>query len=283
MGVWKNGAKSAVMLTFDFDAETLWTARDPENAGRIGTLSHGEYAGKRGVHDILRMLKECEIKATFYVPGQTAERYPAVIEKIVDLGHEIGHHSYDHRWKAEGSLEDEEASFAKTLHILKKFTGKDIAGWRSPAWEVNAQALGILKKYGIRYSSNLMADYFPYWIELGGEASSIVELPVQWILDDAPYFLFAVRPPTRNIVPNHDVLQGWKDEFDGIYARGGLFNLTCHPQLSGRPSRVRMLAELIEHIRDFPDVWIATGEEIADHWRENADAFQAFQAEQIKF
>jgi peptidoglycan/xylan/chitin deacetylase (PgdA/CDA1 family) len=283
MGIWKNGAKAAVMLTFDFDAETLWTARDPENANRIGTLSHGAYAGRRGVYDLLRMLKEHETKATFYVPGLTAERYPAAVERIVALGHEIGHHSYDHTWRSDCSLEETEEAFAKTLEILKKFAGKNIAGWRSPAWEVNAQSLALLEKYGMRYSSNLMADYFPYWIQTDGGTSSIVELPVQWILDDAPYFLFAVRPPTRNIVPNRDVLGVWKEEFDGIYERGGLFNLTCHPQFSGRPSRVRMLAKLIQYIHGFPDVWIASGEEIADYWRENSASFEAFQAAQNNF
>ena len=56
--VWPNGAKCAVMLTFDFDAETLWISRNPDNWRRPGVLSQGTYGGKVAVPKILELLRE---------------------------------------------------------------------------------------------------------------------------------------------------------------------------------------------------------------------------------
>ena len=276
MGKWKNDAQVAVLVSYDFDAETLWTSRDPSNCNRVGTLSHGNYSGRTGVIDILEMLKQTRTRATFFVPGWTAEKYPDVMEAIVEGDHEVGHHSWDHKWVSPetADLAVEEENFVKTIEMLKKYTGKKPKGWRCPAGEVSPFDLSLLKKYELEYSSNMMADYLPYWLEIGGEKTGIVELPFQWITDDAPFMLFSVRPPYRNIIPNHEILELWKEEFLGIYRQGGLYNLCMHPQFSGRPSRVDMTRDLIHYMQKFPNVWFATGEEITAYWKENIDKFE---------
>jgi peptidoglycan/xylan/chitin deacetylase (PgdA/CDA1 family) len=102
------------------------------------------------------------------------------------------------------------------------------------------------------------------------EETNVIELPVQWVLDDAPYFLFRPSGPSRPIQPAEVAYQAWTEEFRGIYRYGGLFNLTMHPQLIGRPGRLLMLQRLIDYIRGFPDVWFARGSDIADYWAEHA-------------
>ena len=72
---WPNGARIAVMLTFDFDAETLWMARDPENARRPGILSQGAYGAKVGVPMILEVLRQEGVKATFFVVQEGLQVY----------------------------------------------------------------------------------------------------------------------------------------------------------------------------------------------------------------
>jgi peptidoglycan-N-acetylglucosamine deacetylase len=74
-------------------------------------------------------------------------------------------------------------------------------------------------------------------------------------------------------------LELYQEEFRGIYAYGGLFTLTMHPQASGRPSRVLMLKELIEYVKSFPDVWIASPAEIVEYWRTSYPAGQSMAAE----
>jgi hypothetical protein len=61
---WPNGARCAVMLTFDFDAETLWLSRDPDNARRSGFLSQGVYGAKTGVPKILELLRDERLTGT---------------------------------------------------------------------------------------------------------------------------------------------------------------------------------------------------------------------------
>ena len=83
---WPGGAKCAVMITFDFDAETLWTGRDPRNASRPGVLSQGRYGATVGVPKILEMLSETETPATFFVPGWTVENHSDKVEMILKGG-----------------------------------------------------------------------------------------------------------------------------------------------------------------------------------------------------
>lgn len=266
---WKNNSQCAFMLTVDFDAETLWLSRDPNNAQRPGTLSQGHFGAKVGVPLLLKLFAEEGLKTTFFIPGWVIEKYPRLVRQIHQEGHEIGHHGYLHEWVDPTDPEKEEAILTRGIEIIKGITGEKPLGYRSPAWEVSANMIGLLGKYQFLYSSNMMDDLNPYSLEIDGRPTGLIELPVQWILDDAPFFLFSVRPPSRPIIPNQLVLPLWKEEFAGIYQYGGLYNIVVHPQFSGRPSRVNMLRELIRYARSFPNVWFATGREAAQYWKEN--------------
>ena len=84
-------------------------------------------------------------------------------------------------------------------------------------------------------------------------------------LDDAPFALFSVASP-RPMFSNSHVLEIWKAEFREIYRWGGLFDLVMHPQITGRPSRIAMLREMVGFICSFPGVWCATGAQVAEAW-----------------
>jgi hypothetical protein len=99
------------------------------------------------------------------------------------------------------------------------------------------------------------------------DGRTIVELPVSWVLDDAPYFLFTGQ---RTIQPPRAVLEGWIAELDGIVAAGGLATFTFHPQLIGRPSRLAALRTLIEHAWRTERLWIAKLDDVSAHVRSAA-------------
>ena len=94
---WPNGAKCAVALTFDFDAESLWLANDPAYEDLPATLSIGRYGAKVGVPKILDLLRDEDIHATFFVPGWTVDNHTDKVEAVLAAGHEIAHHGYTHR------------------------------------------------------------------------------------------------------------------------------------------------------------------------------------------
>lgn len=262
---WPNGARVAVMLTFDFDAETLWLSRDPANAKRPGTLSQGTYGAKVGVPKILETLEEAGVKGTFFVPGWTAERHTDRVEMILKGGHEIGHHSYSHRWIDPDFPDQEIEEMEKGLEALKRTVGVVPKGYRSPAGETSELLIRLLAKHGFLYDSSLMDDINPYRHVLPDGTPGPVELPWHWSLDDAVFALFSIRNP-RPIFTNSHIAEVWRDEFREIYRWGGLFDLVMHPQVIGRPSRIALLREMIAWMQGFPGVWFATGTEIATAW-----------------
>ncbi len=267
---WPNGAQCAVMLSFDFDAETLWLGRDPANANRPGTLSQGTYGAKVGVPSILQLLREMgKLPATFFVPGWTAEKHTSRVEAILEDGHEVGHHSYLHKWIDPGDPEGELEEMEKGLEALKRTVGVKPVGYRSPAGETSPNLFKLLVERGFLYESSMMDAINPYFHEVGGNRRALVELPWHWSLDDAVYMIFSIKAP-RAIMTNSHILEIWQDEFRAIYKAGGFFDLVMHPQAIGRPSRLELLRSFIAFAQSFPNVWFCTGRDAAKAFAEQA-------------
>jgi peptidoglycan-N-acetylglucosamine deacetylase len=259
---WPCDARIAVMLTFDFDAESGWLSRDPSHTTRPGVLSQGRYGAKVGVPRLLDVLTQERVPATFFIPGWVAEHHPDPCRKIRDLGFEIGHHGYLHERAKPEEPEAERHAFDRGMKALDSVLGVRPAGYRAPAWDLTPLTLDLVRQHGMIYSSNLMDDVFPYV----HPATGVVELPVQWTLDDAPYWLFHPTYLPRPLQSAEAVYGIWRDEFLGAYEWGGLYNLTCHPQVIGHPSRLLCLRQLIRFMKGHEGVWWATAVEVAQHW-----------------
>ena len=260
---WKGNARCAVGIGIDLDGESLWLAKDPDNEHRPGVLSQGAYGPKVGVALLLDLLERHAARATFFVPGWIAERYPEVVQRIHRSGHEIGHHGYRHEWIRPDAAEEEKDVLDRGIRALRDVIGERPVGYRSPAWELSPHTLGFLRDEGFLYSSNLMDDFVPYI-----HPTNVVELPVQWLLDDAPYFMFQTRVPSRPLTSSRVALEAWTEEFHGLYFHGGLVNLTLHPQFSGRPGRLAAVDRFLATVLSYPDVWLAPLREIARYWHE---------------
>jgi peptidoglycan/xylan/chitin deacetylase (PgdA/CDA1 family) len=257
--MWPDDASCAACFTFDFDAEEVWIGEDPNNVDRPGVLSQGTYGAKVAVPAILDLLARQDLRATFFVPGRVAERHPERVKEIVSAGHELALHGYTHRSVTTLGASEEEEEMRRGLEVLRSFS-PDVSGYRSPSWELTPQTLTLVSKYGLTYSSNLMDDIRPY----RHQGSEIVELPISWVLDDAPHFWFDGASWNRKIATNDEVRSIWRSEFDGIRAMGGAFVLTMHPQIIGRPGRLPLLEEIIGYVRSHRDVWMTTAHELAD-------------------
>jgi peptidoglycan/xylan/chitin deacetylase (PgdA/CDA1 family) len=250
--------RCAASFTFDFDAEEVWIGEDPANADRPGVLSQGTYGAKVAVPLILDLLRDHGLTATFFVPARVAERHPLRVEQIVEAGHELAHHGYTHTSPTKLSRDDEEMELVKGLEILRSF-GADVTGYRSPSWDFSAHTEELLERHGFGYSSNFMDDLTPY----RREASSLVEVPIQWALDDAAHFWFDGATWMKKISTASEVREIWEGEFRGYHRLGGAFVLTMHPQVIGRPYRLEMLDAFMTFVQKHEDVWITTCREIA--------------------
>ncbi|MBX6369513.1 MAG: polysaccharide deacetylase [Rhodospirillales bacterium] len=249
---------ASVAFTFDFDAESVWIGDDPANAERPSVLSQGTYGAKVAMPLLLELLEWRGVTATFFVPGVVAERYPERVEAIVAAGHELAVHGYTHTSPAKLSRDEEEAELVRAKGVLEGF-GAEIRGYRSPSWDFSPHTLELLQAHGFAYSSNYMDDIRPY-VHPG---TSIVELPVQWILDDAAHWWFSPADWLKKISTTSEVRQIWEEELLGIERLGGCCILTMHPQVIGRPSRLAFLDGFIGFVQERPGLRIATCSEIA--------------------
>jgi peptidoglycan-N-acetylglucosamine deacetylase len=257
---WKDGARCAFAISFDSDHET----NELRDGGKsIGRLSWGEYGARVGVPRILEILEKYDVRASFYVPAVSAMLHPEEQRRVVAEGHEIGIHGWIHELNSVLPLEAERDLMLRSADTLEKITGMRPVGLRTPSWDFSPNTLAIEKEMGLLYDSSLMADEDCYEILLDGEPTGIVELPVEWIRDDAPYFLMLRFQSLRPYTPPTDVFDIFRREFDAAYAEGGIFQLTMHPHIIGYRSRAWIIEELIRHARSRPGVWFATHAEVA--------------------
>jgi peptidoglycan/xylan/chitin deacetylase (PgdA/CDA1 family) len=257
---WPGETRAACAFTFDMDAETLWMARDIHEPV---ALSQGRFGPIEALPRILALLEKAEVRASFFIPAWVAAHYGDAVRAIAGAGHEIGCHGDEHERVSELEPKQEEAILKKSIETLTPLAGRRPVGWRAPAWQLSAKSLDLVAKHGFEYSSNMMDRLVPY-LHPEAHGRALVEIPVSWVLDDAPFFMFTGQ---RSIQPPGPVLQGWITEFDGITEAHGVTNFTFHPQIIGRPSRLACLRELLDHVKHTPRVWTAPLGEIAAHWR----------------
>ncbi len=261
---WPGGARVAVLLSFDVDNETI-----PLRFGEptISDLSRGEYGARVALPRILRLLDEHAIPASFFIPAVSLMIAPEMADAIQASGrHEIAVHGFIHELNSELDRATERELLVKAIDHLTEVVGERPVGYRAPSWNFSPHTLELLQELGFLYDSSMMADERPYELLADGEPTGIVELPVEWILDDAPL----LNPRGDRYSSPRDVLQVWKDEFDVAYREGTMFILTMHPHYIGHRSRIVVLRELIDHIRSHDDVWWATHRAAAGYAAEQA-------------
>lgn len=265
---WKDGARCAVALSFDSDHESLTLRWGDESPGK---LSQGEYAARVGIPRILKMLDKYSVPATFFVPAVIAQLYPDEQRQVVADGHEVGIHGWIHELNSSLGYEVERDLQMRASDVLEEITGVKPVGIRTPSWDFSPHTLSITREMGLLYDSSMMADDDPYELVENGEPTGIVELPVEWIRDDAVYFNMDRFSGLRPYTPPAGVLEVFTREFNGAYEEKGMFLLTLHPPMIGHRSRMQIIHELIEHMQSYDGVWFATHAEIAKYCLDNSE------------
>ena len=249
-----------VCLTFDFDALSVWLGGFSPVTPAM--LSRGEYGTRVGLPRILKLLSVYGISATFFVPGHTADSFPDSVEAILTAGHEVAHHGYSHRDPSTLNADNERHDFELGLKALERLMGHAPVGYRSPSWDYSPVTLSTLVEYGFVYDSSLFADDFhPYHPRLGdrvgleeplrlGQETELWEFPVDFSLDDWPYFTFNFSPMRVGLSAPSKVFEIWAGEFDYMveHEENGILTLTMHPQVIGRGHRMTLLDRFIQHV-----------------------------------
>jgi len=268
---WPDGARCAVAISFDADHETIPLRDGDESPMRI---SQGQYGARSATPRIRRLLERESVPATFFYPAVSALLHPDEVRAIATDGHEIGIHSWIHEANTTLPGNAERELTLRAAEVLTKLAGRPPVGMRTASWDFSVSTLSIIREMKLLYDSSLMADDEPYELTDGGEPTGIVELPPEWIRDDAVYYNMVRFSALRPYTPPSGVEEIFRAEFDGAWEEGGLFLLTMHPHVTGHRSRLPVLERLIKHAKakgqGKDKCWFATHAQVAQWCKDNA-------------
>jgi peptidoglycan-N-acetylglucosamine deacetylase len=263
---WPNGAKVAVAISFDVDADSALHLGHPKDSiNRVATLSMLRYGPTVSVPRILETYRRFGIKQSFMMPAWCMEQYPKTVEAIVKDGHEVGFHGYIHEGPNTMSRDEEHYWLSRSIEVIKKHTGRRPVGSRSPGHCISIHTPELLVEEGFLYDSTLMGDDVPYILET--KKGSLVELPTHFALDDWPPYVYnSDLNHIMQIMAPDRAMEIFMSEFEAMrQCGGGLWITLWHPFISGRLARWLRVERMIEEMMATGDVWFATLEQIANH------------------
>lgn len=258
---WPDGAQAALALSFDCDHETFELG---SGGTAVGRLAWGEFGRRRGVPRVLETLARHDVKASFFVPAVAGLIEPEALQPIMSAGHEIGVHGWIHENNSKLDRATERELMVRARDTLAELTGIMPVGHRSANWDLSPHTIELVAELGFAYDSSLMADDSCYELLVEGRETGVVEIPVDWVRDDAVYLLFNREPATRPWTPPEAVFDIFRREFDAAFDEGGVCQLVFHPFVIGYRSRIWILDRLIEHAKSRGPVWFPTHAELAD-------------------
>ena len=267
---WPNGARVAVAFSFDMDAETGFL-----RSGYYSPqpLSRGQYGPRVSMPRILKLAEKYNVPLSFFIPAVTAKLHPETIDAVLKAPqkHEIGVHGWVHERLTDLTPEEERTLTHRAFDFWTERLGHKPAGIRTPSWDFTDQTLSIIRELGFSYDSSLMGDDRPYEIVAEGKPIGLVELPVDWILDDFTYYSYDRASSAYHRMGDDDVYQIFKAEFDKAYEEGTMFLLTMHPFVSGHRSRIAQFERLVAYMKTKPGVWFATHQDVANAARKQLE------------
>jgi len=280
-----------ICIGVDVDAVAGWLGsyggQDSPN-----DIQRGVFAGEVGSPRLVRLFDRLGIPTTWFIPGHSVESFPRQMQEVADAGHEIGAHGYCHENPVAMTLEQERAVLLRSIDVIEKLSGKAPRGYVAPWWEMSEHTAALLLENGFSYDhSQNYNDFVPFYARVGdqwtkidfaaaaekwmrpmehGREVDLVEFCGNWYVDDLPPMMFNKHAAnSHGYVSPRDVEQLWNDQFDWVYREldYGVFGVTLHPDVSGRPQVLLMLERLIAYWQSHEGVTFSTFEAAADDYR----------------
>ncbi|MFL5900038.1 MAG: polysaccharide deacetylase family protein [Solirubrobacterales bacterium] len=247
-----------VCLTFDNlgEAAELEAGAAPAEPGR-------HFTALTVVPEILAMLAERELPATFFVEGLNAELYPELLGEIAARGHEVAYHAWRHEQWGDLTAAEQAENLARGREAFESL-GLEIAGMRPPGGSLGAGGTGVLRAAGLRYCSPAGAG--------AGEEDGIALLPFQWRHVDAACTLPPLSAAREQMTGSSDpvdppaFLASLANEIEGLAQRGGCMAIVLHPVMLdwlGSKNLVALL-DRVATARERDGVWVAPCAAVAE-------------------
>jgi peptidoglycan/xylan/chitin deacetylase (PgdA/CDA1 family) len=280
-----------ILIGVDVDAVAGWLGsyggEDSPN-----DIQRGVFAGEVGAPRLLKLFDRYDLPTTWFIPGHSIETFPAQMQAVADAGHEIGAHGYCHENPVAMTPEQEREVIERSIALIEKLTGRRPRGYVAPWWEMSEHTAALLLELGFTYDhSQNYNDFVPFYARVGdqwtkidfagpardwmkplvhGHEVDLVEFCGNWYVDDLPPMMFNKHAAnSHGFVSPHDIEQLWRDQFDWVYREldYGVFPVTLHPDVSGRPQVLLMLERLLDDWTRREGVRFLTYEQAADDFR----------------
>lgn len=260
VAIWPAGHRSALCVSIDVDG--IYGEANYRDADDVYWISQAEYDAT-GTRRLLGLLADSGVPATFCWVGKVAEEDPDLVRRAVADGHEIALHTWDHRYYARMTPEEQRADMLRTRETLARVSGTDPVGHKTGGWRYTPETHQLAQEMGLLWVMDVPRGDRPWLERPNQDLAPLVQLPPSRWFDDYTYFVDQVLTPQATF-------EAWREDLDVLRDDGGLMCLTLHPFVSGRPGPSRALARLIDYAIDLGDIWIARADWIARWWLERA-------------
>ena len=173
------------------DVEDYFQVSAFENSIDKNSWDKLEHRVANNVDKILSLFDEHQVRATFFVLGWVAERYPEIVRRIIENGHELASHGYGHQRVTDMSRDEFIDDITRAKGILEDLAGEPVRGYRAPSYSIgekNIWALEVLAQTGHQYSSSIYPikhDHYGYpkapRFVFRDEKSGLIEIPITTI------------------------------------------------------------------------------------------------------
>ncbi len=267
---WPNGARVALWvipnieffaLTEKVPAGSCGTGIEPPDVPAFATR---DYGNRVGIFRMMEVMARYRVRGTVALNADVCSMHPQIIEDCVRLGWELmGHNETNTRRLNEVPAAEERGIIARTLARIERASGTRPVGWLGSGLQETWQTLDHLAAEGCEYVSDWTNDDQPYMMSLE-DGASLVAMPYSYDVNDKPAFEKHSRTAA-------EFARMICDQFDTLYREGAesgrVMAIALHPYLTGMPYRIGALDAALAHICRHEGVWLATGCEIARHFR----------------
>ena len=268
---WPGGARVALWVCpnlehYEFLPDPV-RVRDPwPRMPHPDVLGYGtkDYGNRVGVWRMFDVMDKHELRCTTSAGWGNFEHYPEILEACEARGWDhMCHGVYNTQYLWGYGEEEERAFVAECVATYRRLTGRQLAGWFSPAASHTLNTPDIVAEAGIKYYCDFYHDDQPFPVNV--RSGRLITVPYTMDLNDAVIYHYGIE--------GEEFLRMIKDEFDTLYREGEesgrVMCIALHPYMMGQPQRLKYLDRALAYILSHDGVWKATGEEIADWYYEH--------------
>ncbi|QGX92170.1 allantoinase PuuE [Tatumella sp. TA1] len=279
---WPNNARVAVQFVLNYEegaenhvehgdagseqflSDIIGAASYPDRHMSMDSLY--EYGSRAGFWRIHQEFQRRGLPLTVFGVAMALARHPEIVSAIKEADYDVVSHGW--RWIHYQSMsaEQEAEHMDKATAVLTELFGKPPVGWYTGRDSPNTRRL-LVERGDYLYDSDYYGDDLPFWMPIttqSGQQHAHLVIPYTLECNDMRF----ATPQGFNTA--EQFFTYLRDSFDVLYEEGAtapkMLSIGMHCRLLGRPGKFRALQRFLDHIQQYPDVWICTRQQIAEHW-----------------